>query len=220
MPSREKQVAEQIDRYFAKSWSLSELAAIMEPISFRTITSWISGQTLKIRPRVWTPEELRAMGCTTVVEKPAKIRKRAKYGFPNLWQCVIAKTLFNSGVSRDIAQHLLDVVAGGTADRQTTLQFGYFLILTAAEPQEGYFFPDRGSLIQAITANPARLPQCAIFDAGAAFKEAMDRLEAWESRSPYVPKLQESILSEAKEKWIAAGTQNLVAAISRRAKKS
>jgi hypothetical protein len=112
---------------------------------------------------------------------------------------------------------LLDYVAGDRRPKKT-LAVGYYLVLTGAEEPTVFFFPDKESLVEAIRDNPSRLPQCFVFDFSAILKEAFDRVEAWENRRPYIPKVSESILAQAQREWIERHSGNLAAAIKRTAR--
>lgn len=200
---------EKINRYFASRWSLVECAAILEPVSMRTLTSWVSGQTLEIKPRVWTAQEigLKAEEVAVVAANTSmKPRKRARYGFPNLLQFVTARTLFAEGIERVMVQHFVDIIA--SPDR--TLALGYFLILTGSSPQEGFFFPDKEKLVAAIVSNNSPLPQCSVFNFDSVLKETIRRLDAWERRRQYVAESQENTVSDARREWIAAGAERIM----------
>jgi len=207
MKAREKEVEAKINRYFAMRWILTELAAIMEPVSLRTLVSWFSGQTLRLRPLVWPARES---------EAPPKISKRAKYGFPNLLQCVTARTLFDAGVEREMVQQFAGGPFPAPFDAQNYFS-AYALILTARSPQVGYFFADRQSLTRAIADNPAPFPQCSVFNFASIMDEAIGRLDAWEQRRPYIPK-QENILADAEQARIDTSVRTLSEAIRRKGK--
>lgn len=199
---------ELIDRALVKRWSLTELSAILEPtVSFRVLTSWISGKPLHIKPALWKPEHFPGM----IAVPDRKPDKRARYGFPNLLQFILARDLFAEKVSREVIQKLCDHIA---ADR-TTLRNGYYLVLTGTERQEVFFFHDKDSLVAAIRDNPVRLPQFLVFDFMEVVDEAFSRIEAWESRRPHVTKTRESVANQATSAWVERNAGNLVAAIER-----
>jgi len=207
MSKREQDAAAKIDRYLSNRWTLTELAVILEPMSFRTLTSWISGQTLRIHPSVWTAGQVKAAGGTNV---SVQFHKRAKYGFPNLLQCLMARTLFDAGVDRAIVQQYIESGFPGPQSNDQLMN-GYFLILTGTTPQTSYFFPDKPTLIESIANSPAPLPQCAIFNFAPILSEAIGRLNAWEERRAYVPKSQDDVLAEAQRAWVEAGAERLSA---------
>jgi hypothetical protein len=208
--AKHREVQEQVDRMLVKRWTLTEMSAMLEPVSFRVLTSWISGKPLRIAPAVWKPEHFLI---TPVPDR--KPDKRAKYGFPNLLQFILARELFAARVNRDVIQNLCDHVAGSD---NTTLA-GYYLILTGVSDNQPVFsFRDREQLLKAISENPAPLPQCFVLDCSAILGEALGRADAWEKRESYVPRVRESVIAEARHEWIQHQAKNLVAAIKRSAK--
>jgi hypothetical protein len=205
---------QRIDRYFVSRWSLVESAVITD-MPMRTLTSYITKQTLGITPRVWTAEELGIEAIRTTSLKP---RKRAKYGFPNLLQFLVARQLFGAGVEREIVQKFIDgiarfsIVRAGTGTenkRPPSVYDGTLLILTGSSPQMGFVFENQKQLIDAIKENPRPLPQCAIFTFGSVLRETATRIEAWERRQSYVGESQGNAVSEAQRAWIDAAGERM-----------
>lgn len=191
-----------INKYFTSRWSLTEAAVILDK-SMRTLTSYISGQSLSCVPRVWTAKEFNLEAQALASDKP---RKRARYGFPNLLQFAAASKLFSEGVERPLVQRIMDSIA---APAGTTIKPGYYLILTGGKTHDVYFFPTREAMLEAIASNPAPLPQCAIFNFDDVFSEVIGRMSAWEDRRPYIPKSKENLHDVARSEWIAAGATRL-----------
>jgi hypothetical protein len=191
-----------IDRYLTGRWSMTESAVILEK-PMRTLTSYVTGQSLSCAPRVWTAEEF-----NLEAQSPAsdKLRKRARYGFPNLLQFVAAPKLFAEGVERPLVQRIMDSIA---APGDKSLKMGYYLILTGGETQTGYFFPTREAMLEAITSNLIPLPQCAIFNFTELHNEVIERIAAWEDRRSYIPKSKENLQDVARSEWIAAGAKRI-----------
>jgi hypothetical protein len=204
----EREARERFDRWAPKRWSLTEIAAIFDPeTSFRVLTSWLSGDPIRITPKVWGVEELGKTFAPFPDEKPTK---RSKYGLPNLLQVETARRLFKGKANREMVQMFCDHIAA----QGSTLAFGYYLILTGnPEKQMAFYWPDKDALVEAISTNPAPLPQCFIFNYGEVFNAVFDRLAAWEKRQPYiakrsdVPALQELTASwqSARLKLVSAG---------------
>jgi len=211
MTEKERLAQEKIDRILLKRWTLTEVSVILEPsVSFRVLTSWISGKPLHIRPSIWKPEHFPGM----VPVPDRKPDKRAKYGFPNLVQFILARNLFAAKVNREVVQKLCDRIAGG----RTTLAVGYYLILIGSEPQNVFFFSDKNALISAIRDHPMRLPPCFVFNLWEIHQEAFDRVEAWEDRRPYVQEVRESILAKGQQEWVERNAKSLISAIKRSSK--
>jgi hypothetical protein len=191
-----------VDRNVTGRWSMTESAVILDK-PMRTLTSYVTGQSLSCAPRVWTAEELNLEAQSPASDKP---RKRARYGFPNLLQFVAAPRLFAEGVERPLVQRIMDVIA---APGGRTLNLGYYVILTGGETQTGCFFPTREALLGAIASNPIPLPQCSIFNFTDVLHEVIERLDAWEDRRPYIPKSKENLQDVALSEWIAAGATRI-----------
>jgi hypothetical protein len=191
-----------VNKCFTGRWSLTEAAVILDKL-MRTLTSYVSGQSLSCVPRVWTAEDFNLEAQAPASDKP---RKRARYGFPNLLQFAAASKLFAEGVERPLVQRIMDGIA---APHGKTINLGYYLILTGGETQTGYFFPTREAMLEAIASNSVPLPQCAIFNFTDVLNEVIERIAAWEDRRPYVPKSKEKLQDVARSEWIEAGATRL-----------
>ena len=152
-------------------WTLSESAAIWEPISHRALQSWVSGQTLKIRP-----------SCGP-----------RRFGLLSQFKFGIAIRLLRAKLPTKAIQIFLDHLAD--ADFIPPVNFGEkmqgrFILTedpTGPDHLRIFFYAEQDSegfwiAIKVLTESPIRFTTIKLDEV---LREALDRIAAWNERREY-----------------------------------
>lgn len=160
---------------WSRNWScsLSESAAIWEPIAYRTLQSWTSGQTLKIK----------ASGA------------RHRYGLLSQLQFGLASRLLKTGLPKRGIQVFLDKLldpdffTAGPAYSLAEKMAGRFIFYEDPEDADhvvALFFKDEEKFWLAVKLLTEQTPPHFVtIDLGDVWREVLDRIMAWNQRREY-----------------------------------
>ena len=150
--------------------SLAECAAVLEPISLRTLQSWASGQTLRIKPS----------------------RGRGRYGLWSLLQFSIAALLLKTGLPAKGIQVFIDRFADADFLPETFAQKmkGRFIVSESPSDREHvdlYFFSDEEKFWVAVKTLADQTPlRFTTLHLDTILHEVLSRIAAWQQRREYV----------------------------------
>lgn len=161
-------------------WPLTEIAAILhdpkQPVTLRTLQSWVTGQVLRIQPSVTVPGQ-----------------KRKRYGMASLINFLVAKHLLNCGVHTRVVQTFIDhyhepdflPCVPSFAERIN----GYFIFIQDGEKDAKiYFYKDEDAFLAAVRifmAEGGNVPKWTTLHLSGLIKEALERIDCWNRRVEY-----------------------------------
>ncbi len=172
---------EKISQYLRNHWPLSEIAAILddsrEPITFRTLQSWVTGQVLRIKPSLVVPGQ-----------------KRKRYGIASLLNFIIAKRLLQvSGLPAPAVQSFIDRYGDEEFMKgfgYTEKMEGYFLVIQDGPKDAKFlFFKDEEKFFSAVRIfiSAPNAPKWTTLRLHDLLDEALERLDCWSRRVEYRP---------------------------------
>jgi hypothetical protein len=161
-------------------WPLTEIAAILhdpkQPVTLRTLQSWVTGQVLRIEPSVTVPGQ-----------------KRKRYGMASLINFLIAKQLLHCGFHTRVVQMFIDHYQDadfltGVPSFKDKVE-GYFIFIQDGEKDAKiYFYADENAFLTALRvlfAEGGSVPKWTSLHLGGLLKEAMERIDCWNRRVEY-----------------------------------